>query len=166
MFFKLAFSRNFTYSADWPGYRFQKEGTDPPAKRTLQMAWTLPPEIPFSPCGNSQKLSGFMIRPLRGWGKFGWTDFQNIWSMVHPPFCRKMMKHGVHPTFYQSELIVHEIILQNPLALLQWWPCAIICNAGPSNGRTFPLCSHDIGNSLPQALQKLDLSAPRSRMVS
>ena len=87
-------------------------------------------KYPFHLVGTVRNLvdSWFVLyEDLRGWGKFGWTDFQNIWSMVHPPFCRKMMKHGVHPTFYQSELIVHEIILQNPLALLQWWPCAIIC---------------------------------------
>ena len=75
-----------------------------------------------------------------------WHVFGSIFGkMVH--FFRKM----VHPTFYQSELIVHEIILKTPLALLRRWPCAML--TGPSNGRTFPLCSHDIGNSLPQALR-------------
>ncbi len=43
-----------------------------------------------------------------------WTDF---WKNG-PLFFRKM----VHPTFYQSELIVHEIILKTPLALLRRWP--------------------------------------------
>ena len=103
-------------------------------------------------------LPKFEIRPLRGWiidpPEFICFDFGHAFGPIFEKWSIHCFSKNGPPYLLSIWTKCTWDHIENPL---RRWPCAML--TGPSNGRTFPLCSHDIGNSLPQALRGASINS-------